>query len=63
MKDSKVVTKPSRRSMLKTAVAATFGAAVMPPANAQITPKAHSEEIVAPRKPGQGVTPKAKEII
>jgi galactonate dehydratase len=54
------VQKTTRRSMLKSAVAATFGAAAV---NAQTKSKAHSEELVAPRIAGQGVTPKAKEII
>ncbi|MFN7926467.1 MAG: galactonate dehydratase [Blastocatellia bacterium] len=55
--------KTTRRSLLKNAVAATFGAAAVTATQAQTNSKAHSEELVAPRKPGQGVTPKAKEII
>ncbi len=55
--------KTTRRSMLKSAVAATFGAAAVTAANAQTKSKAHSEELVAPRVAGQGVTPKAKEIV
>ncbi len=55
--------KTTRRSLLKSAVTATFGAAAVTATNAQTKSKAHSEEIVAPRVLGQGATPKAKEIV
>lgn len=60
MKTPLTPSKINRRSILKSAVAATFGAASI---TAQTKSKAHSEEIVAPRQAGQGVTPKAKEIV
>ncbi|HEX4946082.1 MAG TPA: galactonate dehydratase, partial [Blastocatellia bacterium] len=55
--------KTTRRSLLTSAVAATFGGVAMAATKNKKKSTAHAEELVAPRTETQGVRPKAKEIV